>query len=69
MMYFYQELFQGFAWSLQLVFEDIFDSVAVFLALPVFRYSSRLTCLYVSGMIFYFFQLFGISFDTFINLC
>ena len=41
MMYFYQEPFQWFASSMQLVFERLFDSVTVFLTFPVFRYSSR----------------------------
>ena len=47
-MYFYQELFQGFAWFLRLAFEGLFNSVVVFLTLSVFGYSSCLACLCIT---------------------
>ena len=50
-MYFDKELFQGLFWSLQLSFEGIFDFVAVFLALPVFRYSSCLIYLCITSFV------------------
>ena len=80
-MYFYQEPFQGFVWSLRQVSESIFDSVIVFLTLLVFCYSSRLFYPFITTfvhqikfkikikIIFYFFQLFGISFYALINFC
>ena len=58
---------------MRLVFEDLFDFVIV---LPAFWYSGRSAYLYTAAFVhlkkwdhFLLLPLFGISFDTLINLC
>ena len=66
--YFDQEHFQGFAWSLQLGFEDLFSSVTVFLALSVFRYSAHLIYLCITAFVHQYKQDHFLLLPTFLYL-
>ena len=50
-MYLYEGVFQWLVLSLQPASEDFFYFVIVFLALPIFQYSSSLAYLYTAAFV------------------